>query len=321
MENLQTMNLPPNYGWKLRLVFGLTIWLRRLGLMPDHAAVAKWPETRRKALKPIAWMTYPLPASVQMARETIASKGGPMELKWFRTKPDQAPSILFIHGGGWVVGGVDSLDYLCANLCDRLGVAVVAVDYRLAPEHRFPSGLEDCYDALTWLAARAPGPIAVVGDSAGGNLSAALCLLARDRGGPAIAHQTLIYPSLDATMESPSMTINEHEGLTRADMAMTLQLYLGDHDRRDPLVSPIHAPNLSGLPPAFIVTADCDVLRDDGPRYAERLRAAGVAVRWENYPDMPHAFLSQPKLCPGAAAALSDIVEEMRPHLRPGHTP
>ena len=262
-------------------------------------------------MKPASWMTYAPPASVQTKRESIATPDGPLELKWFRKDALQAPSILFIHGGGWVVGGVDSLDYLCANLCDRLDVGVVAVDYRLAPDHRFPAGLEDCYAALAWMTARARGPVAVVGDSAGGNLAGAVCLLARERGGPAVAHQTLIYPSLDATLESPSMAFRL-PGMNLDDMAATLQHYLGDHDRRDPLVSPIHATDHRGLPPAFIVTADCDLLRDDGARYAECLRAAGVAVRYVNYPDMPHGFLSVPKLCSRAPGALEDIVEEMR---------
>jgi acetyl esterase len=251
-----------------------------------------------------------------MQREAIDTADGPLDLKWFRKEALQAPSILFIHGGGWVVGGVDSLDYLCANLCDRLNVGVVAVDYRLAPDHRFPSALEDCYAALVWLAARARGPVLVVGDSAGGNLAGALCLLARERGGPAIAHQTLIYPALDATLESPSMALQQ-PGMNLADLAVALRLYIADHDPRDPLVSPIHARDHRGLPPAFIVTADCDLLRDDGARYAECLRAAGVAVRYVNYPDMPHGFLSQPKLCAGAPGALQDIIDEMRPHLQP----
>lgn len=293
------------------------VLLSRLGLFPTAESIAKWPMAKRKGITPSRGTTYPPPASVAMSRETINSRGGPLLLKLFRKTPGQAPSILFIHGGGWIVGGVDSLDYLCSNLCDRLGVAVVAVDYRLAPEHPFPAGLDDCYDALEWMAKQSPGPITVIGDSAGGNLSAALCLMARDRGGPEIAHQTLIYPALDAALESPSVIANEYFGLTHKDLATIVRLYLGEHDRRDPLVSPIHSPNLGGLPPAFIVTADCDSLRDDGSRYAECLRRDGIAVRYQNYLNMPHAFLSQPRLCPEAPGALSDIIEEMRPYLRP----
>ncbi|WP_428311437.1 alpha/beta hydrolase [Hydrocarboniphaga sp.] len=307
---------PPNFSWKLRWALRLMPWLIRLRLMPSHESVARWPQARRKALKPPAWMTFPPPASVHTQIERIAGADGDIALKWFRTQPTQRPSILFIHGGGWVVGGPDSLDYLCANLCDRLGVAVVAVDYRLAPDHRFPAALHDCYSALQWVAARAAAPVVVIGDSAGGNLSAALCLLARERGGPAIAQQTLIYPALDLALESPSMRM-AMPGARIDDMAAAVQHYLGNHDRRDPLVSPIHAPDLRGLPPAFIVTADYDLLRDDGPRYAQGLRDAGVPVRYVNYPDMPHGFLSQPKLCPGAPGALADIVEELRRFVTP----
>ena len=211
------MKARPNFGWKLWLAIRLNAWLVRLRIMPTADAVSRWPAAKRKALKPASWMTYAPPASVQMKREAIATADGPLELKWFRKDALQAPTILFIHGGGWVMGGVDSLDYLCANLCDRLDVGVVAVDYRLAPDHRFPAALEDCYAALAWMAARARGPVAVVGDSAGGNLAGAVCLLARERGGPAIAHQTLIYPSLDATLESPSMAILQ-PGMDRAEL-------------------------------------------------------------------------------------------------------
>lgn len=291
-------------------------WLVRLRVMPTVDAYCRWPISRRKAMKPAPWMTYPAPASVKTKREAIATADGTLELKLFVKADDQAPAILFMHGGGWVLGGVDSLDYLCANLCDRLDAGVVAVDYRLAPEHRFPAALEDCYAALTWIAARAPGPVAVVGDSAGGNLAAALCLLVRGRGGPDIAHQTLVYPSLDATLGSPSMAL-EHTGMSRTDFAKIVRYYIGDHDPRDGLVSPIHAANHRALPPAFVVTADHDLLRDDGARYARCLQAAGVAVRYVNYPNMPHGFLSQPRLCEGAPGALADIVDEIRRHLRP----
>ena len=310
------MTTRPQFGWKLRLLLFLNTWLVRLRVMPTVETYCRWPVARRKAMNPAPWMTYPTPSSVQTTREKIHSADGGLELKIFSKAGLQAPSILFMHGGGWVAGGVDSLDYLCANLCDRLNVGVVAVDYRLAPEHRFPAALEDCYTALTWMSARAPRPITVVGDSAGGNLAAALCLLARERGGPHIAHQTLIYPTLDATLSSPSMAL-EHTGLSRTDFGKIVRYYIGDRDPRDGLVSPIHAADHRNLPPAFIVTADHDLLRDDGVRYAKCLEAAGVAVRYINYPNMPHGFLSQPKLCEGAPGALGDIVEEMRRHLSP----
>lgn len=288
----------------------------RLRLLPTADVYSRWPLAKRRAMKPAPWMTYPPPASVKTTRRTIGTADGALELKLFTKDDGRAPTILFMHGGGWILGGADSLDYLCANLCDRLNAGVVSVDYRLAPEHRFPAALEDCYAALAWLAKRAPGPIAVIGDSAGGNLAAALCLLARDRAGPAIAHQTLVYPALDAALESPSMAL-ENTGMSRTDAPKIVRYYIGDHDPRDGLVSPIHAADHRGLPPAFIVTADHDLLRDDGARYARCLRTAGVAVRYVNYPDMPHGFLSQPRLCADAPGALTDIVEEMRRHLRP----
>jgi acetyl esterase len=312
------MSKPSSFRW--RLLVGVSVFLKKVGLFPGYEKLAQWPVAKRKATVPAPWMTYPPPASVQITRETIDSRGGPLELRCFRKSAGQAPSILFIHGGGFIAGGADALDFLCANLSERLDVSVASVDYRLAPEHRFPAALDDCYDALTWVAAHAHGPVAVIGDSAGGNLCAALCLLARQRGGPAIAHQTIIYPALDLMLESESMFTLQHYGMTRKDLDTMAQLYLGSHDRRDPLASPIHAPDHRGLPPAFILTADCDLLRDDGTRYAECLRKAGVPVRYKNYPDATHAFLSHPKLSAAGEESLQDIVEELRPRLRKSAT-
>jgi acetyl esterase len=216
--------------------------------------------------------------------------------------------VLFIHGGGWTVGGVDALDYLCTNLCDGLNAVVTAVGYRLAPEHPFPAGLEDCEDAFDILAGQGL-PLVIAGDSAGGNLTAALCL--RKRGHAAIRRQVLIYPALDLTLASPSLDPPRH-GYSKRDFAKVVEAYLGSTAATDPFVSPLCAPDLRGLPPAIVVTADADPLRDDGIRYAERLREAGVPVRFENYVGMPHAFLSIASLCPAAPVCIDMLLQELR---------
>lgn len=296
-------------GWRLRALMLLTEVLAWFGISGSSPKSMSLPVERRAAAVPAPWMLLPMPA-VDIERSTLAARGGPIPIKRFkpRTPRLSAPPILFIHGGGWMAGGVDSLDYLCTNLCDRLGTEVTAVGYRLAPEHPFPAALEDCEDALAALLANAPA-VDVVGDSAGGNLSAALCL--RYRGRPGIRRQVLIYAFLDLTMASPSIDPPRH-GMSRRNAALIIEKYRGAAAADDPFVSPLHAPDLSGLPPAVIVTADTDPLRDDGFRYAERLREAGVPVRLENYMGMPHAFLSLASLCSAAPLCIDMLVEELR---------
>lgn len=296
-------------GWKLRALLGLTHLLSRLGLGATSAKTMNLPVERRAAVVPAPWMLLPMP-EVGIERSTVPGRSGAIPVKHFlpRTRMPSAPPILFIHGGGWIAGGVDSLDYLCTHLCDRLGTEVTAVGYRLAPEHPFPAGLEDCEDALNALLQQAP-IVDVVGDSAGGNLTAALSLRVRGRG--VIRRQVLIYAFLDLTMASPSIDPPRH-GLSRRDAELIVEKYRGTAAADDPLVSPLHAPDLSGLPPAVIVTADADPLRDDGFRYADRLRKAGVPVRLENYMGMPHAFLSLASLCPAAPLCIDMLVEELR---------
>jgi acetyl esterase len=185
---------------------------------------------------------------------------------------------------------------------------VTAVGYKLAPEHPFPAGLDDCEDAVLALA-KDGAPIAIVGDSAGGNLTAAVCLRLRGRG--VIRKQVLIYPALDLTMQSPSLK-PDRDGFVWRDMLRIIDAYRGTASAAEPLISPLLATDLSGLPPALIVTANADPLRDDGLRYAQRLLEAGVPVRLENYMGMPHAFLSIASLCPAAPETVRIIVEELR---------
>jgi acetyl esterase len=226
------------------------------------------------------------------------------------------PALLFIHGGGWVVCSLDTHDPLCRHLCVAAGAVVVSVDYRLSPEHVFPAASDDCLTALNWLAANAealgidPARIVVAGDSAGGNLAAATAIRARDAGGPKLAGQLLVYPVTDRPGRHPSYAENDNDyGLTTAGMAAYWAHYGAPEG--DPLAEPLRA-DLHGLPPAFVLTAEYDVLRDEGEAYAAALTAAGVAVEAKRYPGMIHGFFSFQGLVPGAAGALADAAAWLR---------
>ncbi|MGK5683145.1 alpha/beta hydrolase [Actinoplanes sp. URMC 104] len=229
------------------------------------------------------------------------------------------PLVVNFHGGGWVVGSLDTADWLCSNVAAAAEAVVVSVDYRLAPTHRWPAAAEDCYAALVDVAAQAAefgadaGRLAVIGDSAGGNLAAVTALMARDRSGPALAFQGLIYPATDLTGSSPSLAENAGAPiLTQADTVAYRDHYLGDADARDPYASPLFAPDHSGLPRALVQVAEHDPIRDDGLRYAAALRAVGVPVRVTTYVGMPHGFLAFPRLCRSAPQALAELTAELR---------
>ena len=252
---------------------------------------------------------------------TAEGEVGPVRVRVYRPQGavGALPLVVNFHGGGWTLGSLDSADWLCSNVAVGTHAVVVSVDYRLAPGHRYPAAAEDCYAALVDLVGRAaelgadPERVAVMGDSAGGNLAAVVSLVARDRSGPRIAHQGLIYPSVDLTMSSPSIEENAHAPvLTKADCLAFRTHYLGDQDQEQPYASPLFAPDHSGLPPALVQVAEHDPIRDDGRRYAAALGAAGVPVRLTEDTGMPHGDLSFPRVCRSAPQALADLVTEMR---------
>ena len=257
---------------------------------------------------------------------TAAGATGPLGIRCYRPAAASGPLPLVVnlHGGGWVLGSLEGSDWLCSSVAAAAASVVVSVDYRLAPSHRWPAAAEDCYAALVDVVARAdelgadPGRVAVMGDSAGGNLAAVVSLMARDRSGPSIAHQALLYPATDLTMTSPSIEENAHAPvLTKADCVAFRDHYLGGQDPRQPYASPLHAADLSGLPPALVQVAEHDPIRDDGVRYAAALQAAGVPVRTTTYVGMPHGYLSFPKLCRSAPQALGELCDELRTALVP----
>jgi len=212
---------------------------------------------------------------------------------------EPAPALVAFHGGCWIVGNIDVSDRPHRALADATGCVVVAVNYQKAPEHPFPVPLQDCYAGFRWTLEHAdelgiaPDRVGVIGDSAGGNLAAAVSLTARDLGETLPAVQILIYPALDARMATESARQNaDGYGLSTADMVWAYEQYVPDPARRgDPLVSPLQAPSLRGLPPAVVVTAEFDVLRDEGLRYADRLEADGVPVVRRHFATAIHGFL------------------------------
>ena len=205
--------------------------------------------------------------------------------------------VVFMHGGGWMLGTLDSYDALCRALANASGAVVASVDYRLAPEHPFPAAVEDSWSALRWAHEHAAdigadsGRLAVAGDSAGGNIATVLARRARDEGGPPLRFQLLVYPVIDAAMDTQSYIDAGHDYyLEREGMAWFWRHYLAGTDPATPDASPLEAGDLSGLPPAHVMTAEYDPLRDEGEAYAEALRAAGVAVTLRRHEGMTHGF-------------------------------
>ena len=222
---------------------------------------------------------------------------------------DHPPLTVYFHGGGWVIGTIDTHDGTCRALANASKAAVLSVAYRLAPEHPYPVPLQDCYDATLWAAANAASlgvngrKLAVAGDSAGGNLAAAVALMARDRGGPTLAHQLLIYPVTDADFERPSYGTNGggEYYLSTEGMKWFWKHYVGGVDpRAEPLAAVLQQTNLAELPSATVITAEYDPLRDEGDAYAAKLSKAGVAVDAACAPGMIHGFFSLFQMIPNA---------------------
>ena len=230
------------------------------------------------------------------------------------------PVVVFLHGGGFTIGSIASHDPLCQQIAAGVPAVVVSVDYRLAPEHKFPAAVEDCWAAVQWVADHAaelggdPARVAAAGDSAGGNLAAVCAIRARDAGGPALAFQLLIYPTTDATGSFPSIQENgKGYFLTEETMRWFQDNYLSpDDDRRHPDASPYFVEDLNGLAPAFVVTAEYDPLRDEGEAYAQRLVEAGVPTKVKRYDGMIHAFFQLDAAIPAAADAITDSIEALR---------
>jgi acetyl esterase len=226
------------------------------------------------------------------------------------------PGHLYLHGGGWWIGRPDHFDNNCRWIAEGAGCVVASVDYRLAPEHKFPTAAEDCYAALLWFAEHAgelnvdASRLSVGGGSAGGNLTAVVALMARDRNGPRLRFQVLEIPATDLTLSHPSVTENgEGYLLTRAAMEQCVGYYLADPaDARNPYCSPMFAEDLTGLPPALVMTAELDPLRDEGEAYGKRLQEAGVPTTIRRWDGQIHGSQSFDKIIPAEAKEYRDMV-------------
>ncbi len=231
------------------------------------------------------------------------------------------PALVYFHGGGFVFGNLDSHDAVCRSIAKESGAVVISVDYRLAPEHKFPAAVDDAHAATVWVAANAgrlgvdASRIAVGGDSAGGNLATVIAMRCRDAGGPPLAMQLLIYPVTDVSSFETASHRELADGyfLTRAAMDWFMSHYLpSDQHKSHPEASPLLASNLSGLPPALVITAEFDPLRDEGEAYAQRLREAGVPVTARRYPGMIHGFVSMHGVLSGGREAITEIAQFTR---------
>jgi acetyl esterase len=266
-------------------------------------------------------------AVARVEDRTIPGPDGPLPVRIYRPTDgdDVAPGIVYFHGGGWVICDLDSHDATCRRLTNAIGAVVVSVDYRLAPEHPYPAAVEDCYAAAQWTAGHAgdlgidPARLGVAGDSAGGNLAAAVALMARDRAGPALASQLMIYPVIDNTErcnDYPSKTENATGYfLTTGSMVWYRDQYAPEPERAaEPYCSPLRAESLAGLPPAVVITAEMDPLRDEGEHYAELLAAAGVPVLLHRADGMFHGFFAMPDILDGAKQAHEVAAAAVREH-------
>ncbi|MFC2948048.1 alpha/beta hydrolase [Virgibacillus sediminis] len=230
------------------------------------------------------------------------------------------PVLVFYHGGGWVLGDLDVVDPIMRQITNETASIVVSVDYRLAPEHKFPVPAEDCYTATKWVAENIqkhngdPKRLAVAGDSAGGNLAAVVPLMAKDRGGPAISLQILLYPVTNFDTTTTSYLENGKGNYLETDaMHWFNDQYLNsEEDKKNPYTAPLLAKDLSGLPPALIFTAEYDVLRDEGEAYAQRLKEAGVSVEHTRFDGQIHGFFWMPTIMDDAHKALAQIKKEMK---------
>ena len=257
----------------------------------------------------------------EVRNRTVPGPAGPIAVRVYRPEAKETlPVLIYFHGGGFVICSLDTHDGECRRLANASGCAVISVDYRLAPENKYPAAVEDAYAATEYIAEHAaefgidPQRIAVGGDSAGGNLATVVATLARDRGGPLLKFQLLIYPLVDFADNSPSMQEYAKDYfLTRESMDWFTDCYLPNRAAaRQPSASPKNAEDVRGLPPAMILTAEFDPLRDQGEAYARKLKSAGVPVELKRYDGMIHAFFSFPGAIDTAKVATADAASALR---------
>jgi acetyl esterase len=296
-----------------------------MAMQPPPPAVPPTPEMAREGMRRARPFNQPDLPHVAMTREyQVPGKDGPVAVRYHRgvrTLPGEAlPVQVYFHGGGWVIGDLDSHDWVCRAVANAANCAVVSVDYRLAPEHRFPAAFDDALAATQWVAANAKllnidaSRISVGGDSAGGNLAAAVAIALRDGGTIRLRTQILTYPIVDLTFRYDER-FEKGVALTNGGMRDFIDKYVPDvAQRRDWRCSPMFASSLKDLPPALVILAGHDPLYDEGEAYAARLQAEGIAVTVKRFPGQMHGFVSRPKLLPKSLDAIADIAAFMEAH-------
>ncbi len=283
------------------------------------------PELRQQLRTMVTLMDEPAPPLPRIEDVRLPGPAGELPARVYAPRVGGAPlpTVTYFHGGGWVQGDLETHHGLCARLAKHAGVLVVAVDYRLAPEHKFPAAVEDCLAAYRWVRAHGhdlgadTARVAVAGDSAGGNLSAVVSQLAAAGGTPPPTCQVLVYPAVDFSLETAShRELADGHVIPRDRILWYSEQYLrSEADKADVRASPLRAPSLAGQPPALIVTGGFDPLRDEGKAYGDRLREAGVDVVYREYPGQIHAFVSLTKAIPQGMAATLEIAEYLRKRL------
>jgi acetyl esterase len=275
------------------------------------------PSDARQGFAATRSLIGPGPAVARVRDVVIGGQSNGIPARVYDPGPDAPGVVVYYHGGGWVIGSVDGWDPVCRALAVSSGCRLVSVDYRLAPEHRFPAAADDAYDAFCWVSSElAPrGPVVLAGDSAGGNLAAVTALRARDASGPTAALQVLVYPVTDHDFDRPSY--HGYDGtefiVNRRDMLWFWDHYAPDPAARsNPYASPLRAADLSGLPPAYLVTAEHDPLRDEGFAYAGRLSAARVPVEHRHYGSQIHGFFTLVNVLDDADKAVADAGAAIR---------
>jgi acetyl esterase len=296
-------------------------------IMPDVGTMSA--EDTRTKIAEVGAMLAPSALVTEVTDRTIEVDGAEITVRTYRPPADgPLPVVVYYHGGGWVLGRLEDYDAALDALSLQTGCLIASIDYRMAPEWKFPVPVEDCYAATRWVADRAgelgadPDRMAVAGDSSGGNLAAAVALMCRDRGGPAVALQVLVYPIARCHLEPEGYVQGvDTPPLTTVAMAWYAQQYLSSPaDVDNPYASPIAAEDLSGLPPTLLVTAEVDPLRDDCMAFGERLREAGVSLVTSHYSDMFHGFYSFRGFIPQGDQAFEEVASALR-HRLPAPAP
>ncbi|CAN0257390.1 MAG: alpha/beta hydrolase [Pseudohongiellaceae bacterium] len=293
--------------------------LEALGAPPLHTVPVSVARTMYDKGAELTRGTPPEPVAVEAV--TFPGPGGTLDARLYRPAEEPGlPILVFFHGGGFTIGSLDSHDSVCRALSVEAHCLVLSVDYRLAPEHKFPAAVEDAWAATCWAVNNAhtlggdPDRVAVGGDSAGGNLAAVVCLMAQEAGDPQLSYQLLIYPGIDMTCSLPSHTaFADGYRLTRELITWFYQAYFStEDDVTHWQASPINAHSLAGLPPAYILSAGYDPLQDENKSYAYKLEGAGVPVTYRHYPDMIHGFYTMPGALDRAREAISDSARALR---------